>query len=309
MAKSITLKQERILDENMDIIGQLGVSKRLGSSVVNELDTRADAKFEQLKNDTNEKSNENDPSTFSNFFQLKHKSQFKRMDSLNTHYASASSIIAKVPKTPKRQQIDISEPRVIDDNVKDDDPSIKSVKRFKKVTASPPVNDITRRIRRLRLRTSLAGNSNNNNNNNNNNYNSNSNSIRNTPLTRQRPMEPPSQLPTFLRPTVNFLNKTTNEQQQRKEDKQALPRSISASKSVFDRLYAQNSISRSNSMNDVNLDNQPTLTSRTSSTQAETHSQSQTSRAQVKSRQKLSGGMSRSQTSSTLSNHLRPAWR
>lgn len=278
----------------MDIIGQLGVSKKLGSSVVNELDTRADAKFEQLKNDTDEKSNENDPSTFSNFFQLKHKSQFKRMDSLDTHYASASSIIPNVPKTPKRQQIDISEPRIIENNVKDD-PNTKSVKRFKKVTASPPVNDITRRIRRLRLRTSLAGNSNNN---------SNSNSIRNTPLTRQKPMEPPSQVPRFLRPTVNFLNKTTNEHQ-RKEGNQALPRSISASKSVFDRLYAQNSISRSNSMSDVNLDNQPTSTSLP-------HSQFQTSRApaHAPSRQKLNGGgISRSQTSSTLSNHLRPAWR
>ncbi|KAK5773851.1 She1p PWA37_003801 [Arxiozyma heterogenica] len=206
------------------LINTLGVSKKLGSSVLNELDSRTNAKFEQLFVSNDDHTESLMDLTFSERFNIAHNSQFKTMESLNSHYCvkflnpnnnDDNVIDGNIYKTPLKK------------NLQTEQLQSNSIKRLKTtqnlLSTPPPILDITRRIRRLRLRNSL---SNNNNNNNNSTVNTSSNGgnsrsgyglrsnhdsrsivnskIKNTPITKpQKPLEPPS----FLRPTITSLNK------------------------------------------------------------------------------------------------------
>ncbi|KOH00813.1 She1p [Saccharomyces eubayanus] len=305
-------------NNNSNIIETIGVSKRLGNSVLHELDSRATSKFEFLKDQQqyDENSNSQPQSSSHNineFFQTKHDSQFGQMESLDTHYM--------VLHTPKRK----SQRAVPQD-------SSESMKRSRPSHSiqytTPVVNDITRRIRRLKLRNSLV---------NGNDIaararsmqaNSNVNSIKNTPLSKPKPF---MQKPNFLMPTTNSLNKinpvhpnahrnapfstSASAHSRSKLPKSAPIRDLHSktrpaertptapgtssqlknSVSVFDRLYKQTTFSRSSSMNNLSLDGS-----------------AKTSNANAKTR------MVKSKTSGSLSSHLkqdatskndRPVWR
>lgn len=203
------------------LITTLGVSKKLGSSVLNELDTRTNAKFEQLFVSNNDNTEPLTDLTFSERFNIIHNSQFKAMESLDTHYR------VKIPSRHDNDNNDNIYKTPSKKNLQTEQLQSSSVKRLKTtqnlLNTPPPILDITRRIRRLRLRNSLSHNSNNIKINVNtisssssssssgygihDNYDSRSivnSKIRNTPITKpQKPLEPPS----FLRPTVTSLNR------------------------------------------------------------------------------------------------------
>ena len=89
-------------NNNSNIIETIGVSKRLGNSVLSELDSRATSKFEFLKDQSQQQHNGNksgeqklDSYNINEFFQAKHDSQFGQMESLDTHYT--------LLHTPKRK--------------------------------------------------------------------------------------------------------------------------------------------------------------------------------------------------------------
>ncbi|CAI4056181.1 hypothetical protein SUVZ_02G0850 [Saccharomyces uvarum] len=309
-------------NNNSNIIETIGVSKRLGNSVLHELDSRATSKFEFLKDQTQQQNDENSNSqpqsgshNINDFFQTKHDYQFGQMESLDTHYM--------VLHTPKRK----SQRAVPQD-------SSESMKRSRPSHTipytTPVVNDITRRIRRLKLRNSLV---------NGNDIaararsmqaNSNVNSIKNTPLSKPKPF---MQKPNFLMPTTNSLNKINpvhpnahrnapfstsapahprsklpkstpiRDLHSKTRPPERIPPAPAASSqlknsvSVFDRLYKQTTFSRSSSMNNLSLDGSAKSTN-----------------ASGKSR------MVKSKTSGSLSSHLkqdtttntkndRPVWR
>lgn len=269
------------------IIETLGVSKKLGTSVLNELDSRTTLKYEQLRDDGDNPGtvlNGKDSQTFSHFFNIQHDSEFQKMDSINLHYSlndqnNNDNNRDQVPSTPSKKN-------TVPDLLESD--SIKRIKTYNHHTP-PPVNEITRRIRRLRIRN----NSSNGTPHSSSRTNSKSSvspikTIKNTPLTKAKPMEPP----TFLKPTINSLNKIrrspvkadlnairtgrpnlsvstpVNTTTQRRVNstssvdnnkpltsadsntKSTEKRSVSAG-SVFDRLYKQSTMSRSNSMNNI----------------------------------------------------------
>ncbi|CCF59527.1 hypothetical protein KAFR_0H01170 [Kazachstania africana CBS 2517] len=298
-----SLNEESVTSTSETLIDNLGVSKKLGNSVLNELDSRTTEKLDELKEthttlapkeDTNETS-------FEQYFGIKHNLQFNRMDSIGHHYMN------NIPKTPTKK------------NLTDQQLQSESIKRQRveqnSMVKNTPVTEITRRIRRLRIRNSIA-------NNNNSNGNSNINSVRNTPLSKPKPMQPPS----FLRPTLNSLNKikessrststfdlsrqkstTTKTLNTNSKSKPAttttyrstsgLPKSSSVA--VFDRLYKQSTVSRLTSMNNLN-DN--------IKTNAKSVIPPPTTRSKIQ--------FGRSKTSSSLSSNLkdsssssRPAWR
>lgn len=211
-SSSLQLKnniENTYINENKheNLINTLGVSKRLGSSVLNELDSRTDAKFKQLLMSNKDNHGEPLPDlTFSERFNITHDSQFKTMESIDMHYSvkfsnrNGNEINDNIYKTPSRK------------NLQPEQLHSSSIKRLKVtqnlLNTPPPILDITRRIRRLRLRNSLS----------NNNHNigghgardshdsrSITNSkIKNTPITKpQKPLKPPS----FLIPTITSLNR------------------------------------------------------------------------------------------------------
>lgn len=184
---------------NDHLINTLGVSQRLGSSVLDELDSRTNAKYEQLAYHNN--GNINDPATnqsFSQRFNISHDSQFRTMESVQTHYTvkfeenEANNTNSSIYQTPSKK------------NPQQEQLHSNSIKRLKTtqnlLNTPPPILDITRRIRRLRLRNSLVGNGAREHHD-----SSITNSkIKTTPITKpQKPLEPPS----FLRPTFNSLNR------------------------------------------------------------------------------------------------------
>lgn len=240
------------MQNDIDAIGKFGVTKRIGSSVLDELDERAGEKFSELKpgdvngNDTNNERYRE----LSKHFQNLHESQFNRMPSLESHYVNAS-----LPQTPKR-------------HVENNDNGFSNPKKLKiPVPSPPPVHDITKRIRRLRIRNSLTGG------NSNQSRTPSQAALRSTPLTKQRPMEPPR----FLRPTVNSLNKNVDtpsmvgnreSREGVKRTTKAIPKShfnqpqpmpqrekkqMPRSQSVFERLYSQTTVARSCSMGNVSI--------------------------------------------------------
>lgn len=310
------------MQRDIDAIGKVGVTRRIGSSVLDELDERADEKIIELKpedyngqnggyNDRNDK--------LSKHFQDVHESQFNKMDSLESHYINNS-----LPQTPKRH---------VENN--DNQASSNSKKIKIPIPSSPPVNDITRKIRRLRLRNSLTGG------NSNQSRTPSQAAVKNTPLTKQRPMDPPR----FLKPTINSLNKNVdtqmalkkrgsrdaaprgpttsrNAQKEREQFRPPRPpplpkerRQIPRSQSVFERLYSQTTISRSCSMGNVSVKShsngvpsrsrEPESNSNTNITSAN-NSNNATRFNEGLNKTK----MTRSRTSGSLSSQLdRPAWK
>lgn len=179
-------------DSNNHLINTLGVSQRLGSSVLNELDSRTNAKFEQLKHHNGHQTDQ----SFSQRFNISHDSQFKSIDSVhypvkfeNEQNITVNNELYKTPSKRNTQQEQLHSS------------SIKRLKTTQNLLNTPsPISDITRRIRRLRLRNSLAGNGAREHHD----SSISKSKIKTTPITKpQKPMEPPS----FLRPTFNSLNR------------------------------------------------------------------------------------------------------
>ena len=317
------------MHQDMDVLGRVGTSKRIGSSVLHELDSRAGEKLGELK--TNQGSLPTPTATLAQQFQDAHTSQFNKMDSLDSHYAC-------IPHTPKRHS-ETDAGRL--DSYHNNNINGNTNKKLK-IPLSPPVNEITRRIRRLRLRGSLTGG----NGNSNQSRTPSQAAVKNTTLTKQRPMDPPR----FLRPTINSLNKHKEVKDHDKprtnlhsgasastsgnscsgtaatpapsKPKSSIPRS----QSVFQRLYTQTTISRSCSMGNVSVKGHPVsqpvasqhLASKSSASTGQRglsngHAQHTTAsnhghiqRAEPGSR----FSVTRSKTSGSLSSHLdRPAWR
>ncbi|AJQ11827.1 She1p [Saccharomyces cerevisiae YJM1342] len=306
-------------NNNSNIIETIGVSKRLGNSVLSELDSRASSKFEFLKDQSEQQYNgdkNNEPKSGSyninEFFQAKHDSQFGQMESLDTHYT-----LLHTPKRKSQHAI----PQDRSDSMKRSRPS-RSIPY-----TTPVVNDITRRIRRLKLRNSLV---------NGNDIvararsmqaNSNVNSIKNTPLSKPKPF---MHKPNFLMPTTNSLNKINSAHRNTSSSSTAssIPRSkvhrstsirdlhaktkpvertpvaqgtnsqLKNSVSVFDRLYKQTTFSRSTSMNN--------LSSGTSAKSKE-HTNVKTRLVKSKTSGSLSSNLKQSTATGTKSD--RPIWR
>lgn len=241
------------MQKDIDAIGKVGVTKRIGSSVLDELDERAGEKISELKPGDFNRSDTNDGRNheLSKHFQNVHESQFNGMESLESHYINSS-----LPQTPKR-------------HVENNDNEFSNPKKLKLPIppSSPPVHDITKRIRRLRIRNSLTGG------NSNQSRTPTQTALKSTPLTKQRPMDPPR----FLRPTVNSLKKNVDTSSfiRNKESRddargttRAVPRNhlhqpqpmpqrekhpMPRSQSVFERLYSQTTIARSCSMGNVSV--------------------------------------------------------
>ncbi|CAI4250611.1 CIC_collapsed_G0001560.mRNA.1.CDS.1 [Saccharomyces cerevisiae] len=306
-------------NNNSNIIETIGVSKRLGNSVLSELDSRASSKFEFLKDQSEQQYNgdkNNEPKSGSyninEFFQAKYDSQFGQMESLDTHYT-----LLHTPKRKSQHAI----PQDRSDSMKRSRPS-RSIPY-----TTPVVNDITRRIRRLKLRNSLV---------NGNDIvararsmqaNSNINSIKNTPLSKPKPF---MHKPNFLMPTTNSLNKINSAHRNTSSSSTAssIPRSkvhrsisirdlhaktkpvertpvaqgtnsqLKNSVSVFDRLYKQTTFSRSTSMNN--------LSSGTSAKSKE-HTNVKTRLVKSKTSGSLSSNLKQSTAAGTKSD--RPIWR
>ena len=195
------------------LLNTLGVSKRLGSSVLDELDTRTNEKFEQLLVSNNDHYIEPMTElTFSERFNIAHDSQFKTMESLDTHYSVKYSNSDEdygnddnIYKTPSKRNF---QPDEIQSN------SIKRLRIAQNLLNTPsPILDVTRGIRRLRLRSSLTSNDGSSSGGNisslgtRDTHDSRSivnSKIKNTRITKpQNLLEPPS----FLKPTVTSLNR------------------------------------------------------------------------------------------------------
>ena len=311
-------------NNNSNIIETIGVSKRLGNSVLSELDSRATSKFEFLKDQSQQQHNGNksgeqklDSYNINEFFQAKHDSQFGQMESLDTHYT-----LLHTPKRKSQNAIPQDRPE-----------SMKRSRPSRSIPyTTPVVNDITRRIRRLKLRNSLV------------NGNdivararsmqakSNVNSIKNTPLSKPKPFIPK---PNFLMPTTNSLNKINSTHRNASSSsssssssapsipKSKVPRSSSIrdlhtrskppertpvaqgtssqlknSISVFDRLYKQTTFSRSTSMKNLSSETQ---------TKSKENINSKTRLVKSKTSGSLSSHLK--QNAATSSKNERPIWR
>ncbi|EHN03744.1 She1p [Saccharomyces cerevisiae x Saccharomyces kudriavzevii VIN7] len=306
-------------NNNSNIIETIGVSKRLGNSVLSELDSRATSKFEFLQGQTQQQHNSSesgelnsDSYDINEFFQTEHDSQFSQMESLDAHYT--------LLHTPKRKSQHATQ--------QDRSESLKRSRPSRSISyTTPAVNDITRRIRRLKLRNSLV---------NGNDIvararfmqaNSNVNSIKNTPLSKPKPF---MQKPNFLTPTTNSLNKVNSAHRNASSSssvpvvpKPKVPKSTSIrdlhtrikptertplapgtnsqlkkSVSVFDRLYKQTTFSRSTSMKNLS-----------SGVSAKSKEHTNTKTRMVKS--KTSGSLSShlKQNADASTKNERPIWR
>ncbi|CAR23672.1 She1p [Lachancea thermotolerans CBS 6340] len=277
------------------VIDNLGVSKRLGNSVLSELDLRATDKASSL----GPRFEDAQPHTAAcDRFEIMHQTEFGAMQSIGSHYAAHKYPVAEtsgisqgatdeggsagedeIPGTPKRapeQNLQSSNKRLRDRNGKS---------RESDSFVFSPVSDITRRIRRLRVRNQTPREN-----------RSNVNRVRNTPLSG---VPPPKisfdrQQATFAKPTFTSINRETRpgaifsklKKPDSKPNKFAPPSTPSpapplpqlssrsaellrakdstkikdkatknspstAHNSVFQRLYEQTTISRSNSSNTI----------------------------------------------------------
>lgn len=245
----------RPLMDGNDIIEYIGVSKRLGNNVLQELEQRASNILprvspgkQQLLDEVNgvvQGSHGQIKTSISMKFHDKHEKRFQDMESIDTHYSLAKyvdgsekvcqtqnqyqsgDVAMEEPQTPaKRSEAQISS---------EDDGSVqkkqKSVSRDSHGGASSvgdgaalfsPVTDITHRIRRLRVRMSSGSERDRHE------RDRRRNIISNTPLRRQQQIHesvpmPPSSLPTFAKPTATSL--------QRKQQNDPFQRLLAASKS------------------------------------------------------------------------------
>lgn len=204
-----------------DIIDALGVSKRLGNSVLDELDSRAHAKFEQLRNTLVPM----DQNFSSNRFSSVHQHDFNSMESLDTHYAAKKRLVEYSNATT-----DVTRAEMVKENEEEEEEEeanlstpkrhmqqeiVTSTKRLKDSQGkaresdsflSSPVTDITRRIRRLRVNIANP-------------RDRRRSSIRDTPLTGRNGIaritnnnciynyDPTLQQPTFAKPTFTSINR------------------------------------------------------------------------------------------------------
>ncbi|CUS23894.1 LAQU0S12e02410g1_1 [Lachancea quebecensis] len=289
------------------VIDNLGVSKRLGNSVLSELDLRATDKasslgprFEDAQTHT----------AACDRFEIMHQTEFGAMQSIGSHYAAHKYPAAdvsgisygtadeggsagedEVPGTPKRapeQNLQSSNKRL-----RDRDGKSRESDSF----VFSPVSDITRRIRRLRVRNQTPREN-----------RSNVNRVRNTPLSG---VPPPKisfdrQHATFARPTFTSINRETrpgaifsklkkpdskpkkfpppsspspapplphlssrsaellrSKNSTKTKDKTTKNSPCTAPNSVFQRLYEQTTISRSNSSNAIAAQKKPMRKSQT----------------------------------------------
>lgn len=222
-------------------INEIGVSRRLGSSVLDELDNRTESKFNQLKDSTNKghftfdhsqlnrKNNSNPNSNtvlplskppLNNHNNIIPDMSFplseENFNNTNTIFniKTSSPVMVQnndlhtIPTTPQRKSL--NEVQI----------HSSSIKRLKKtpIAVSPAISEITRRIRKLRLRNSLTHGDNIN-------YNSipETKKLRNTPITKDTNIEPPH----FLKPTLRSLNRIT-------EKKKITPRKLNLSSNEDD---------------------------------------------------------------------------
>lgn len=317
------------------MIEYIGVSKRLGNNVLQELEQRASNLLPNVSPEKTRLMNLGHDSEMKNSismkFQDKHEKRFQVMDSIDTHYSLAK--YSGMPQTPgKRKNGSDADETSVAVNLG----SPGSVKKKQKSVGNvfSPVTDITHRIRRLRVRITTPNERERTE------RDRRRNIISNTPLSRQRQLH--ESIPTFAQPTATSLKRkqmnnplhklvasdNNNVESQPKpkpakprhgdifrnlnqSEKQAShPRSapvpkqqrIPQSKSVFERLYEQSTISRSNSSK--NLLKQEKTTSSDGNT-------SQIPRS--KTQHDLHGGMknARLTKSTTLQNVAldRPQWR
>lgn len=169
------------------LIEYLGVSKRLGNNVLQELEQRAvnilpnvDAtasKFDDGCTNTH---------TQTTRFKNEHEIGFRNMDSIDTHYSLNRF---QVPQTPRKKN-------------KIEDEDLGSSKKRQNLHVGQernevpfsPVTDITHRIRRLRVRLQTP-----------NERDRRRNMVGSTPLTSNRPMH--ENMPTFARPTATSMQR------------------------------------------------------------------------------------------------------
>lgn len=257
-----------INDENCDInekiINTIGISKRLGTKVLSELDNRATSLIKDI-NPIIE-----NISVPEYRYADEHTKNFEMMDSLETHYAASrklkcdSESITEVtsPMTPKRQKYEqetgISSKRICSSqgNPRDSDSFVFS-----------PVADVTRRIRRLRMNSNMSRSRS---------QSRRSSLIINTTLLMKKNNEMrnvnhafQNSVFTFAKPTITSINKCTRPGAIFKHLKPSVsielynsvkmtttenrPPSQPPSKSVFDRLYQQSKSAKTSSHNTQKL--------------------------------------------------------
>ena len=214
------------------IITTLGYSKKLGTSVLTELDSRTSEMLEALKEDVSTSGIIGTPSEYAGqtvpsygaVFNTIHDSQFQKMDSLDHYY---STFVPSSPTTASELQrhnrqdsgsgtaqtstgtairhssVPPETPRKNPNTSVLESESVKRMKLEDSTVIVPktpvPISDITRRIRRLRLRNSLMSPSSPSI------ADESKNSIRYKPLSdsKQKSMKPPS----FLMPTITSMNR------------------------------------------------------------------------------------------------------
>ena len=214
------------------IITTLGYSKKLGTSVLTELDSRTSEMLEALKEDVSTSGIIGTPSEYAGqtvpsygaVFNTIHDSQFQKMDSLDHYYStfvSSSPTTASELQRHNRQEsgsgttqtstgtairhssVPPETPRKNPSTSVLESESVKRMKLEDSTVVVPktpvPISDITRRIRRLRLRNSLMSPSSPSI------ADESKNSIRYKPLSdsKQKSMKPPS----FLMPTITSMNR------------------------------------------------------------------------------------------------------
>ncbi|AET41262.1 She1p Ecym_7442 [Eremothecium cymbalariae DBVPG len=166
--------QQQNLDEKQQLIDNIGVSRRLGNSVLNELDHRATNLLANLTSSTvstvstastlTDPEQEQDNETQKNHasrFESVHGELIQNMDSIDTHYAVKRNRQGlNVPATPKRYSIQDAMTAVPLTRETDRGELLYNKRArdamgniVERLTTSP-VTDITRRIRRLRMNMS-----------------------------------------------------------------------------------------------------------------------------------------------------------
>ncbi|SCU93491.1 LAFA_0F16688g1_1 [Lachancea sp. 'fantastica'] len=263
------------------VINDLGVSQRLGNSVLSELDYRANFKSSNPKSNNvlGSSSGDHDELRGRDRFQSTHRMNFDTMDSIDGHYAarkgstddanhqpnhnnpdtSDNGNTMAVPATPKRESEGVNSNSTSNKRMRDLEGRCRDSDAF----IHSPVSDITRRIRRLRVRNSSQTRRINQ---------ERINSVRNTPLNpvHRHSFEPHA---TFAKPTFTSISRETKPgaifSRLKKPDnanksissfrkgntpnqttsQPAVPKHtpVVAPSSVFQRLYEQSTISRSNS--------------------------------------------------------------
>lgn len=250
--------------DNKNLISSIGVSQRLGSSVLNELDSRTNVKFQQLSNDMNPINDiETQDESFSRRFNITHDSQFRSMESVQNHYSvkfeseNDQSMITSNNNNNNNNEIYSTPSKK---NIQQEQLHSSSIKRLKTTTnllsTPPPVLDITRRIRRLRLRNSLVGNGARD-------HHETSiinSKVKNTPITKpQKPLETPN----FLKPTLTSLNRMKKSQASNNLHSNLKPQKLRIPSSEEKKTKKQTNTTRSISVSISNVKNKMNLPSST----------------------------------------------